>query len=259
MDIQLLNLREKGFHFSDEDVILLFIGGSQLHGAKLEGSDDTDYYGVFVEPPEYMLGMDSYEHFVWSSAISGDKNQARDVDITLYSLRKWARLAAKGNPTVLQFLFAPPLLHSNVWDHFVARNRDTFLCRNHLNAFLGYGKAQLERLQGFRGQKNVNRAELVSAHGYDTKYAMHAVRLMDEGLELMQTGKISCPRPNKEYLMSVRRGEIPLAAVVAEIDSLKAAALSTRPQAPLPDQVDRKAISEQLRMAYLAHWSMVVL
>jgi hypothetical protein len=43
--------------------------------------------------------------------------------------------------------------------------------------YLGYLRAQKELLLGARGQKRVNRPELVEAHGFDTKYAMHALRL----------------------------------------------------------------------------------
>jgi len=41
--------------------------------------------------------------------------------------------------------------------------------------YLGYLRGQKERLLGTRGQKRVNRPELVEAHGFDTKYAMHAL------------------------------------------------------------------------------------
>jgi hypothetical protein len=33
-----------GFAYQ-ENLIQAFIGGSQLHGAKVEGTDDTDWYG----------------------------------------------------------------------------------------------------------------------------------------------------------------------------------------------------------------------
>jgi hypothetical protein len=35
-----------------------------LHGAKLEGKDDTDWYGLYVEPAEIALGLDDFAHFV---------------------------------------------------------------------------------------------------------------------------------------------------------------------------------------------------
>src|SRR5579885_3284370 len=99
------------------DIVHLFVGGSQLHGAKVSETDDLDIYGVFIEPPERVLGLDRLDHFVWSTAGDDRRNGPDDVDVTLYSLRKWATLAAKGNATTLHFLFAPPdpELHSPIW------------------------------------------------------------------------------------------------------------------------------------------------
>jgi hypothetical protein len=34
------------------NVLLLIEGGSRLHGATLAGTDDTDWYGLYVEPAE---------------------------------------------------------------------------------------------------------------------------------------------------------------------------------------------------------------
>ena len=39
-----------GFPYPD-NLIQAFIGGSQLYGAKVGATDDTDWYGVFIEPP----------------------------------------------------------------------------------------------------------------------------------------------------------------------------------------------------------------
>ena len=75
--------------------------------------------------------------------------------------------------------------------------------------YLGYLHGQKERLLGSRGQKRVNRPELVEAHGYDTKYAMHAARLGYQGLELLETGGLTLPMPEPERsrVMAIRTGE----------------------------------------------------
>ena len=93
----LKHVRESGFSFSDR-LIQLFVGGSELHGAKVHGTDDLDIYGVYIEPPDRVLGLESMPHFVWSTAGADRRNGPNDVDVTLYSLKKWAGLACKGNP-----------------------------------------------------------------------------------------------------------------------------------------------------------------
>jgi hypothetical protein len=59
-----------------------------------------------------------------------------------------------------------------------------------------------------RGQRRVNRPELVEAHGYDTKYAMHALRLGYQGLELLEAGRVTLPMSERERstVMAVRLG-----------------------------------------------------
>jgi predicted nucleotidyltransferase len=89
-----------------ESLIHVFVGGSELHGAKVKDTDDLDIYGVYLEPPELVLGLEKSDFFVWSTAGNERRNGPDDIDVCLYSLRKWAGLAAKGNPTALHFLFA---------------------------------------------------------------------------------------------------------------------------------------------------------
>ncbi len=43
-------VHESGFALPDRG-IHLFVGGSELHGAKVYGTDDLDIYGVYIEPP----------------------------------------------------------------------------------------------------------------------------------------------------------------------------------------------------------------
>jgi len=44
--------------------------------------------------------------------------------------------------------------------------------------------------------------------GVDRKALLHAVRVLEEGKELLRTGKITFPRPEKDLLLAVRKGEM---------------------------------------------------
>jgi len=70
------------------EIIHTFVGGSALHGVKLQGTDDTDIYGVYIEKPWLALGFDGMEHFVASTSPPTRRNVAGDVDVMCYSLRK---------------------------------------------------------------------------------------------------------------------------------------------------------------------------
>jgi predicted nucleotidyltransferase len=240
----------------DQDLIMKFIGGSQLHGAKLEGVDDRDWYGVYIEPKEVIIGIDSEEHFVFTTGGKRGGNGPRDVDVCLYTLRKWARLVAKGNPSVLHFLFAPWEYWTATWGSFAIR-QEPFLAKSHVYQFLGFARAQLRRLYNQQGQKNVHRVELEDRYGYDTKYAMHVIRLYGEALEFLRTGKITLPRPNKDELISIRKGEWPLVKFQQYAQELEALCEAEKEKSPLPERVDREVISKLVAKAYEMHWEQV--
>ena len=111
------------------------VGGSELRGAKIHGTDDLDIYGVYIGPPELILGLKSLPHYFWSTAGDERRNGPNDVDVTLYSLSKWAGLACKRNPTALHFLFAQSELENSIWNRIVA-SKDVLLSRGCVKQFL---------------------------------------------------------------------------------------------------------------------------
>ena len=236
-----------------KNLIMSYLGGSNAHGAAIEGKKDTDWYGVYVEPIEKVLGLDSYEHFVTTTGGGSGGNGPQDVDVCLYSLRKWAGLAAKGNPSCLHFLFAPKFLTTDWWK-MIEENTDIFLSKKHMWAFLGFARNQMQRLLGERGQKNVNRAELEEKYGYDTKYAMHVIRLYGEAKELMETGRITLPRPNKAELIDIRKGKFALSEIKDWGAQLEAEAVASAERSPLPEKIDREAISELITEVQRDFW-----
>jgi predicted nucleotidyltransferase len=236
-----------------ENLIMACIGGSQAHGAKVGATDDTDWYGLYIPPPTKLLGLEREEHFVFTTGGELGGNGPSDVDVCLYTLLKWAGLAAKGNPSALHFLFAPLEFTTDAWEHFSARP-EIFLAKGHLKPFLGFADDQLKRLLGQKGQKNVHRAELEHKHGYDTKYAMHVIRLYGEVKELMESGRITLPRPNRYELIEIRKGEYSLSEIRELGAQLESEALAAQASSPLPDEVDRDAISVLLADAHLRFW-----
>ena len=87
-------------------------------------------------------------------------------------------------------------------------NAHRFVSRLAGERFLGYLQAQKAAMTGESGA-HTNRPELVAEHGYDTKYAMHALRLGVQGIELLTTGPDQPARPGTApELPAVRaRGE----------------------------------------------------
>ena len=102
----------------EQGTILRATVGSTVHGLHHGGQDDRDEMAVFVEPPEYLLGLRlarkpgvrnpyRFEHWVERTQPEGARSGPGDLDLVAYSLRKYVRLALKGHPTVLLLLFVP--------------------------------------------------------------------------------------------------------------------------------------------------------
>jgi predicted nucleotidyltransferase len=246
------NFSEYGFQYPDS-LIMTYIGGSHAHGAKVGGTDDTDWYGVFIESPVLALGLDKSEHFVHTTGGGPGGNGPQDIDICLYSLRKWAGLAAKGNPSSLHFLFAPLEYKAGAWT-VIQWNSDKFLSRGHVRPFLGFADDQMKRLFGEKGQKNVHRADIEEKYGYDTKYAMHVIRLYGEAKELMETGRITLPRPNKDELIAIREGKYKLTEIRTMGRDLEADALRASDNSPLPACINRPQVSQIITDVYREFW-----
>jgi uncharacterized protein len=236
--------------------ILRSVVGSTVHGLSNPGTDDRDEMGVCIEPREYVIGLRPFEHWVFRTQEEGVPSGPGDLDLTIYSLRKYCRLAAKGSPTVLLLLFVEG-------EHVVERNEmgeelqalaPAFLSKRTGRAFLGYLDTQR---RGLLGERHAPRTrELSREHGYDTKYAMHALRIAHQGNELLTTGRISLPvaEPVRSRLMEVRRGEVALADVLAAIHEQAAALERTTLGSDLPEEADTDAIDRFLLSAYERAW-----
>src|SRR4051794_9880458 len=242
--------------------------GSTVHGLHHGGQDDRDEMAVYVEPPEYLVGLRrapqiggglyGFEHYVERTQPEGVRSGPGDLDLVAYSLRKYVRLALKGHPTILLLLFVPAelVVVETELGRELRELRPALLSAHAGRGYLGYLRGQKERLLGTRGQGRVNRPELVEAHGYDTKYAMHAARLGYQGLELLETGWLTLPMPEPERsgVMTIRTGERSFAETIAGIEDVEARLTEALARSPLPDEPDRTAVDRFLVSSYRRAW-----
>lgn len=206
--------------------ILLTETGSTAYGTNV-GTGDLDVLGVFVEPLDHIFSLRKPAgSWCWTSGDLKERGTPTDVDITLHSLRKFMKLAAAGNPAILHMLFAQriQLAGSSTFQATLLQgHRNSFISRQAGPKYAGYMYSQMRRLKGEIGQKNVNRTDLESEFGYDTKYAMHVARLGLEGTELMDTGQISVPmrEEDRELCLTIRRGEVPYETLIPMLEGIR--------------------------------------
>lgn len=250
--------------------------GSGVHGTSISGQDDRDEMGICLEPPAYVTGIarvpagvdaqtatvefEQYQrHTVWDQPGGlANRSGAGDLDVVIYSARKWCRLALAGNPTVLLLLFVPDeeVVYRNDAGAELVANAHRFVSQLAADRFLGYLRGQKAAMTGQSGA-HTNRPELVAAHGYDTKFAMHALRLGVQGVELLTTGRITLPvpEPDRRYLRAIRRGEVAQADVISAVDAAERKLESLRTSPAIPAEPDRDWVNGWLHRSYTTYWS----
>jgi predicted nucleotidyltransferase len=240
-------------HLALENEILRGVVGSTAHGINIEGQDDRDEMGVFIEPADRVCGLTPCDHYIYRDKPEGVRSEPGDLDLTMYSLRKYCRLATQGNPSVLVLLWLPNHVVKTAAGEGLVALRRSFISREAGQRFLGYLVAQKMKLKGERAH-TVNRPELVEKYGYDTKFAMHALRLGFEGIELLTNRRLTLPvaEPNLSTLRAVRTGQVNFAEALKLIEDAE-----TR----LRDEVgccaweaERGAIDRFMVAAHTHHW-----
>jgi hypothetical protein len=250
---------------AEQNTVLRCQVGSRLHGVVVDSQDDSDEMGIIIEPPEYVIRPpDEFTGFKWfrqyehRTANRGERSTATDECLISYSLRKWCGLAAKGDPTVLLPLFAPQEFVSEIaWPgHDLRSRRDMFLSKQVGDRYLGYLGRQFACLMG-EAPTRTNRPELVAVHGYDTKYAFHALRLAYQGFELLSTHTLTLPMvgPQHAALTALRNGELTLASVLTLISAAREALIDMHNICKLPDRPNNARISEWMVDTYRSWWA----
>ena len=198
--------------------ILLVEVGSTAHGTGLPGGEDHDEMGVVVEPPE--AGARPRRARLPHGHAA---DAARGVAIRARRHRPHAALAAPlrsprrlRQPVDPHVVLGARRLHATDEGQELRALGDAFVGRHVVPRYRGYMQSQAMRLLGLRGgghgrRGGGQREELIAAHGYDTKYAMHCARLGFQCIELLTTGELQLPIQGEpaEWLRAVRRGEVP--------------------------------------------------
>lgn len=237
----------------------LVLAGSRLYGIDTPESD-YDYVGALVEPQAYRVGLKTY-HPEGKHAQNGFEQhmfEGDDFEGTVYSLWKLVTMFAEGNPTILCLMFADPIVdrYGICTDEF----RKMVVSKKSGHRFMKYMEAQRKSMIGQRAQ-HVKRLELIDAYGYDTKFAGHLIRLGYQGVEFLNTGKVTLPMPDESLeagsrlnVLDIRHGRWTEAMVIEESLALQARMEVALEESTLPDAPDWGALNEWVVDRYLRAW-----
>jgi len=120
--------------------------GSHCYGLNTPTSD-LDIKGICIEPLEYHLGFaKNFEQYI-EEASKGKPN-----DLVIYSFKKFSKLAADCNPTIVEILFTSDedVIFCNEFGQEVRDFRQNFLSSKAKHTFLGFAHSQLKRIKTHR-------------------------------------------------------------------------------------------------------------
>lgn len=200
--------------------------GSRAFGLATEGSD-TDRRGVFLvptplfwrfeKPPTHVDGP-APEQFSWE-------------------LERFCELALRANPNVLECLHSPLVEHIDDVGRELLSLRGAFLSRLAHRTFVRYASGQRKKLEADVRQYGAPR----------WKHAMHLLRLLGTGRDLLRTGELTIEvGAARDELLAVKRGEVPWEEVERRMNRLMEESEETARNSPLPQEPDRARIENFL-------------
>lgn len=112
-------------------------------------------------------------------------------------------------------------------------------------------KKQWDAYASWKRSRNPARAALEQTHGYDTKHAMHLVRLMRMGLEALRTGELAVRRDDADELVAIRSGALSFDELLDRAHALSGEFETAVQASSLPPDVDRDWADELVRALVL--------
>lgn len=172
-----------------QHVIYRCIVGSRAYGLERDASD-FDRRGVYL-PPAAMH---------WSIYGVPEQLESPETEEVYWELEKFLKLALKANPNVLEALWTPLVEHASPLAREMLAMRGAFLSKLVYQTYNGYAMSQFKKL----GQ------DLRVKGAIKWKHAMHLIRLLLAGIEVLRTGEVPVrvSEESRERLMLVRDGKM---------------------------------------------------
>jgi predicted nucleotidyltransferase len=232
------------------------IMGSNAYGVSSDNSDN-DVYGFCLPPREMVFphlageiqgfGTQTERFEQYQQHHVNQPGTEKQWDFTIYSIVKYFHLCMGCNPNMIDSLFTPRrcVLHATAVGNLVRDNRKMFLHKGAWHSFKGYAYAQMSKIENKVNSSNEKRAATIQQFGYDTKFAYHVVRLLNEVEQIMVEHDLDLER-NREQLKSIRRGEWTLERLMKYFEDKEVILEETYAKSTLPHGPDEKKIKQLL-------------
>lgn len=102
----------------------------------------------------------------------------------------------------------------------------------------------------WKNKRNESRSALEEKFGYDTKHAMHLVRLLRSGLEILQEGKVLVKRPDASDLLDIRAGKYSYDEIIKISDNIMEKIKTATSKTALPEEPDTQLAADIMLSFY---------
>jgi uncharacterized protein len=107
----------------------------------------------------------------------------------------------------------------------------------------------------WKNNRNVIRSKIEREFGLDLKHAMHLIRLLRMGNEILTTGDVLVKRPDAKELLEIRNGKWAYNQIIEYAEKMDKEVLEDAyKKTKLPHKVNIKLVDELLEYCYLNHW-----
>ena len=189
------------------------IMGSIAYGCN-EDFSDFDIYSFCFPPKDIMFphlnghinNFDKVNNNFESVQEHGVKYNEKEYDVNVYNIASYLRLCMNNNPNMIDSLFVPLrcIIHSTKIGQMIRSFRKEFLYKGCYFKYKGYAYSQLKFLR--KKDKKGTREDSIKKYGYDVKFAMNIVRLLNQVEQIIVEHDLDLEKC-KEQLKSIRRGE----------------------------------------------------
>ncbi len=209
-----------------DNLIVRHVAGSRAYGTDGPNSD-WDYRGVFCAPPEYIrTPFYKCETFTDGS----------EEDTMYHELCHFVKLCAGMNPNISETLWVDRehIKLTTPCYEFLREHRKEFLSARVADTTLGYAMSELKKVE----------RSLTAGKKYNTKNAMHVVRLVRMGLEVLDEGVIHVKRPDAKNLLEVKNGLWTFEDVIMYATSMRDKVNELKKKTSLPAGPDKRRLAE---------------
>lgn len=106
----------------------------------------------------------------------------------------------------------------------------------------------------WKTNRNETRAKMEHEFGFDVKHALHLVRLLKTGYEILDEGVVHVKRPDAKELLDIRYGKYTYNQILEYVEHLTQKIHDIEKKTQLPERVDAKFATQVMLDIYDSMW-----